>query len=455
MGGHAQLDGGGKMKELRISQCMIVKNEEKNIKRALSWGKDIMWEQIVVDTGSTDRTVELAKELGARVYHFEWIDDFSAAKNFAIQQAKGDWIVFLDADEYILTENAGKLQQALMDIEKEKAPYLALCSNWLNLNDKGELFNATTQIRIFRNGARIHYVGRVHEQLEKGTRALRDSELLDAGEALSIYHTGYTEEAYADTGKLQRDERLLLKEISEQPDNFDLMGYLGDIYRAADDYEQAIGWYEKAVQSYLASGIGPVPYFDRLSWTFSYLLELLFRTEKEKERMVDTYIQAIHAIPKECDFDYIMGRFFLSRQDWESAVFYLERALSILEENGNLYYGAMLVPNLMGAWEYLAIACFNAKQKEKCVNVCVTYLKENRLAMGILKVLLTAFKSEMPSEEGAAQVLGFLGSLYDLSAAKERVFVLRAAKEIAYDGLEEALWGLFSPQEQAVLKGKI
>ncbi len=69
---------------VRLSQCMIVKNEEKNIERALSWGKDIMYEQIVVDTGSTDRTVEIAKGMGAKVYHFEWIDDFAAAKNYAI-----------------------------------------------------------------------------------------------------------------------------------------------------------------------------------------------------------------------------------------------------------------------------------------------------------------------------------------------------------------------------------
>lgn len=79
---------------------MIVKNEEKNIRKALTWGKSIVCEQIVVDTGSTDKTVEIAKEMGAKVFHFEWIDDFSAAKNFAIDQASGNWIAFLDADEY-------------------------------------------------------------------------------------------------------------------------------------------------------------------------------------------------------------------------------------------------------------------------------------------------------------------------------------------------------------------
>src|SRR5699024_4697847 len=89
-----------RMKKARLSQCMIVKNEEENIRRALSWGKGRVCEQIVVDTGSTDRTVEIAKEMGAKVYHFKWREDFSAAKNYAIEQASGDWIAFLDADEY-------------------------------------------------------------------------------------------------------------------------------------------------------------------------------------------------------------------------------------------------------------------------------------------------------------------------------------------------------------------
>ena len=83
----------------KISQCMIVKNEERNIERALSWGKGVVAEQIVVDTGSTDRTVEIAEQMGAKVYHFEWIDDFAAAKNFAISKAKYEWIALLDADE--------------------------------------------------------------------------------------------------------------------------------------------------------------------------------------------------------------------------------------------------------------------------------------------------------------------------------------------------------------------
>ena len=95
---------------VRISQCMIVKNEEANIERALTWGKGIVSEQIVVDTGSTDRTMEIARQMGAIVYKFPWLDDFSAAKNFAISKARYEWVAFLDADEYLAPGDGEKVR---------------------------------------------------------------------------------------------------------------------------------------------------------------------------------------------------------------------------------------------------------------------------------------------------------------------------------------------------------
>ena len=108
-----------KIKSLKVSQCMIVKNEEKNIRQALSWGKEMMWEQIVVDTGSSDRTAAIAEELGAKVFTYEWTDNFAAAKNYAISQAQGDWIALLDADEYITKEDVRKIQKVLPELEEK------------------------------------------------------------------------------------------------------------------------------------------------------------------------------------------------------------------------------------------------------------------------------------------------------------------------------------------------
>ena len=129
------------MENVRLSQCMIVKNEERNIERVLSCAKDYAFEQIVVDTGSTDRTVELAKNMGAKVFHYEWINDFAAARNYAIEQASGNWLLILDADEYISSDDFPKLMQLINKIQDDADPgkeYLAINCKLVNINDAGK-----------------------------------------------------------------------------------------------------------------------------------------------------------------------------------------------------------------------------------------------------------------------------------------------------------------------------
>ena len=94
-----------------LSLSMIVKNEEKLIERVLACAKTFCDEMIVVDTGSTDRTVELAEKMGAKVFHFEWIEDFAAARNYSLAQCTGDWVMWLDADDIITPECQQKLKE--------------------------------------------------------------------------------------------------------------------------------------------------------------------------------------------------------------------------------------------------------------------------------------------------------------------------------------------------------
>ena len=103
-----------------ISACVIVKNEEKNLPAWLDGVKNIADEIIVVDTGSTDKTVEIAEKAKVNLYRFEWIHDFAAAKNFALSKAKGDWIIFLDADEYFDKPARKKIKPLLKKLSKEK-----------------------------------------------------------------------------------------------------------------------------------------------------------------------------------------------------------------------------------------------------------------------------------------------------------------------------------------------
>src|SRR5437773_6000316 len=97
----------------RISLCMIVRDEEQFILECIESARDAVDESIVVDTGSTDRTIELAERAGASVYPFVWCDDFAAARNASIEKASGDWVLWLDADERLARGGAEVLREAV------------------------------------------------------------------------------------------------------------------------------------------------------------------------------------------------------------------------------------------------------------------------------------------------------------------------------------------------------
>jgi len=112
-----------------LSLCMIVKNEEHFLEQCLNSVKDLVDEIIIVDTGSTDRTKEIAKKFNAKIFDFEWIDDFSKARNESLKNATGDWILVLDADETISSQNHQRIKDA---IQSEAAGFLLVHQNYTN-----------------------------------------------------------------------------------------------------------------------------------------------------------------------------------------------------------------------------------------------------------------------------------------------------------------------------------
>jgi len=113
-----------------ISLCMIAKNEESNLADCLNSAKGIADEIIIVDTGSTDRTKEIAKKFSAKIYDFKWMDDFSAARNESLKHAAKDWVLVLDADE-ALDEEGKKAIRELVN-GKEADAFLFLQKNYTN-----------------------------------------------------------------------------------------------------------------------------------------------------------------------------------------------------------------------------------------------------------------------------------------------------------------------------------
>lgn len=163
-----------KSQRQRISACMIVKNEEELLPNCLNSIKKVVDEIIIVDTGSIDNTVTIAKEFGAKVYHHSWNDSFSEARNHCLQYASGDWIFQIDADEELEQADIMKLKEAISNA-KYNAIAVAIHSA---IQDNYHTFY---NIRIFRRGKGF-YQGIIHEQLTV------EGDRLSA--AIRLYHYG-------------------------------------------------------------------------------------------------------------------------------------------------------------------------------------------------------------------------------------------------------------------------
>lgn len=195
----------------KLSLCMIVKNEEAFLPDCLKSVQGVVDEIIVVDTGSEDRTPEIARQFGAKVYHFDWCDDFAAARNACLQYASGDWILQLDADERLDPASKPEVRRWLNNTSK-------MCVNVLidspkAQHKKGHISRAH---RLFRNVPGIRYSGRIHEQISPSVAALNGKEGFSN---IMLHHLGYAKSEAEMAGKSRRNYELLCKQVQEEPDN--------------------------------------------------------------------------------------------------------------------------------------------------------------------------------------------------------------------------------------------
>lgn len=220
---------------MKISACMIAKNEENCIAKCISSYKDIVDEIIVVDTGSNDKTVEIAESLGAKVYHFEWVSDFAKAKNYALSKATGDWIIFLDADEYFDLEKSKNIPK-LIKKYGVKSTKLIGCK-LINIDEKsGDLIGTFVQTRIFKKESSIYYTNSIHERLhsdEKNIKAVFIPE-----NELEIFHTGYSKDIILE--KAERNLTILQEEKKNNPTDATIDYFLCDTYISLNEYEKCV-----------------------------------------------------------------------------------------------------------------------------------------------------------------------------------------------------------------------
>ena len=225
----------------RLSLCMIVKDEEKNIGPCLEWIRDVVNEIIIIDTGFRDATPQIAKEYGAKLFSFPWCDDFSAARNESLRHATGDYILWLDADDRISREAAEKILQLKKGLPsgKDRAYLLRL----VNIRDNIEL-DESWQLRIFPNLREVTFQNRIHETVFPSLERL-GVEMVQAD--IRLYHTGYNSENVC-LSKAERNITLMKRELEDDPQNFMIWYLLGGAYALVKDYPAALSSYLKVVQ---------------------------------------------------------------------------------------------------------------------------------------------------------------------------------------------------------------
>ncbi len=218
----------------KVSLCLIVKNEAHNLAACLTPFRGIVGEIIVVDTGSTDNTKQIAAALGARVFETPWPDSFAAARNVSLDHARGEWIFWMDADDRIDPENLAKLIKLFASLDESNRAYSMKCL--CVASAPGEPATSVDHVRLFRNDPRHRWKYRVHEQILYAVRATQGEVLWSD---VVIFHTGYTDAALRQR-KSERDLRLLRLEQEEHPDDpFNLFN-LGTAYRDIGQPREAL-----------------------------------------------------------------------------------------------------------------------------------------------------------------------------------------------------------------------
>ena len=315
---------------MKISLCMIAKNEEDCIAESLNSVKDLVDEMIVVDNGSTDHTKEIAKKCGATVFDHTWKEDFSEARNFALEKAKGEWILILDADEVIAKKDHDRIRKLIEN--KDIEGYIPLIrtytaerrlNDWYASDDYEECKNypgyfIEQPLRLFRNKKEYRFTGNVHESvtpsIEKASGKLGICQV-------PIHHYGNVRKKDQMDEKQQNYTHLCEEQLKKNPEDVKPRYELSIALIQQDQYAKARQHLEKIKQK--------EPGYKN---TLLFLAETYTREGKLKEA-IKTYHEAIAFQPGNSTPWANIGFLYRVQNDLVNAERYLKKSLTLNVRN--------------------------------------------------------------------------------------------------------------------------
>jgi len=289
-----------------VSLCMIVRNEADCLLAAIQSVRDLTDEIIVIDTGSTDNTPQLALAAGAKLFHLNWMNNFSLARNFALKQASSDWILVLDADEVLESVNPETFYKLLNNAQIE--------GYYLHINNiLGPTLGESQDqvVRLFRNKPAYHFEGAIHEQVVPSiVKANCGGVLVSA--PLTLNHYGYLKDRLQFKEKFLRNSQILNQELTKDPDNSFLHYCLGLEYYQQNSISEGLQHLTKAI-THMSGNEG---YFEDtlLNIAFGYLYL------EETSKLIDFSSMTLSMYPDQSHFLFLRGAAYLSQMNYPEAV---------------------------------------------------------------------------------------------------------------------------------------
>lgn len=331
-----------------ISVCIIAKNEESRIEQCLLSVKPYDFEIVVVDTGSTDRTKEIAKRYADKVLDFAWCDDFSAARNFSLREASHNWIFMLDCDETVKNLDLEELTY----FRKHLSDSVGSVSRENLVTENGTLtLNNTDYTERFFDRRLYRYTGMIHEQLTP----IRGHDFPNYLLKTTILHTGYDMTDAERDAKYQRNYTLLLKQLALEPDNPYLYYQLGKSCEILKDYARACEYYDKGLTFDLDPELAYVQ-----AMVVSYGNALLYCGNAETALGFEGIYDEFCTVT---DFVYLMGNIYRENAMYEQALEQYQKVIGMPpgRQNGTnsflpLYQSGLIFETL-GDFSS-AIACY-------------------------------------------------------------------------------------------------
>ncbi len=370
-----------------ISLCMIVKDEEKVIERCLQSVQHIVDEIIVVDTGSVDNTIDIVKRYTDSIHHFEWTNNFADARNFAASKANGQYILVLDADEFVYSDNLKEVIEVIKSDELEVDAYEVTIYNFLGRG--GEQVAQHHSLRVYKNNSTIEFTRSIHEQLDKKCGDMRYRSL-----DLIIYHSGYLNKVVKEKNKNHRNTPLVKKELGLKDNAFDYFN-LGNEYFSANEIELALDAFKKA---YMKKS-----QFE-LSWvgiTIIQIINCLTQLKRYRDAL-DVINDAEKVWNTTVDFKCLKANIYFNQYRFDDAKIEMLDLINNKEKYNHCIFNVNFKD--LHPHEMLASIYYYEENFKDAVYHCVTALNYNKLNYQVITQLISIFLKNESEDNIVAMV---------------------------------------------------